>query len=77
MGQADMAKIIRLQFARMRPGIRIKPHTDLGQWASRSHRIHIPVTAAPGVGFAVRENRFLCMAPLEHCYMTASVGATS
>ena len=53
VGPADLAKIIRLQFARMRPGINIKVHRDKGKWAVGAHRIHIPVTAAPGVGFQV------------------------
>ena len=53
LGQADLANIIRLQLARMRPGVRIKAHVDRGRWASQAHRIHIPLTAAPGVAFQV------------------------
>lgn len=67
IGEADLPKIIRMQFARMRPGTRIKPHTDLGRWASGSHRIHIPVTVAPGVGFAVRNQTLLPFVYGEWC----------
>ena len=54
LGSTDMDKIVRLQLARMRPGVEIYPHVDRGMWALNSHRIHVPVTAASGVTFDVR-----------------------
>lgn len=53
IGRRDSSNIIRMQFARMRPGTRIKPHRDSGLWAMKAHRIHIPITASPTVGFWV------------------------
>ena len=49
--------MVRLQLARMRPGIHILPHTDRGQWAVHAHRIHIPITTGPDVHFDVRRGR--------------------
>ena len=54
LGKADLDKIIRMQFARMRPGTHIKTHRDHGKWAMHAHRLHVPVTAAPDVMFMVR-----------------------
>ena len=63
LGHGDMDKVVRLQLARMRPGIHILPHTDRGQWAVHAHRIHVPVTAGPEVHFDVRSDEPLrCVA---------------
>jgi hypothetical protein len=53
LGPADVAKVIRMQLARIRPGVRIVPHVDLGGWARRSHRIHVPIVTSPDVAFEV------------------------
>lgn len=36
LGPADVSNIIRMQLARMRPGVQIKPHTDLGARVTHS-----------------------------------------
>lgn len=54
LGSADMDKVVRLQLARVRPGVEILPHVDRGVWALNSHRIHVPLTAPAGVTFDVR-----------------------
>ena len=61
LGRVDMDKVVRLQLARMRPGIHILPHTDRGQWAVHAHRIHVPITAGPEVHFDVRSG---CGSPM-------------
>lgn len=48
-----MAKVIRMQLARIRPGVHIVPHVDLGGWARHSHRIHVPVVTSDDVAFEV------------------------
>ncbi len=54
LGRADMDKIIRMQFSRMRPGVHIRKHRDQGQWAISAHRLHVPLAAPTGVDFLVR-----------------------
>lgn len=54
LGRADMDKIIRMQFSRMRPGVHIRTHRDQGQWAINAHRLHVPLAAPTGVDFLVR-----------------------
>jgi hypothetical protein len=53
LGPADLAKVIRMQLARIRPGVHIVPHVDLGGWARLSHRIHVPVVTSADVAFEV------------------------
>lgn len=53
LGKKDLRNIIRMQFARMQPGIHIRTHRDHGKWAMHAHRLHVPITAAPGVDFMV------------------------
>jgi hypothetical protein len=53
LGAADVSKVIRMQLARIRPGVHIKPHVDLGGWATHSHRIHVPIVTSTGVTFQV------------------------
>jgi len=45
--------IIRAMAAKLKAGGVIKPHRDTHQSFSVSHRIHIPVTANPGVRFMI------------------------
>lgn len=33
VGKEDVSKVVRLQFARMKPGTQIKPHQDMGGYA--------------------------------------------
>lgn len=54
LGAADAANVIRMQLARIRPGVHIVPHVDLGGWARHSHRIHVPVVTSADVVFEVR-----------------------
>ncbi|GFR39810.1 hypothetical protein Agub_g302, partial [Astrephomene gubernaculifera] len=56
IGPADMNKIVRLQFARMKPGIEIKMHKDMGGYARFAHRIHLPVVSNSNVSFQVCPN---------------------
>ncbi|GLC58284.1 hypothetical protein PLESTB_001341600 [Pleodorina starrii] len=53
VGKEDMGKVVRLQFARMKPGSQIKPHQDMGGYAKFAHRIHLPVVTHPNVSFQV------------------------
>jgi hypothetical protein len=52
LGEHDMPKIIRLQLARMKPGVSdIKVHQDSGGYATNAHRIHVPLLTNDGVSF--------------------------
>ncbi|GIL43818.1 hypothetical protein Vafri_1420 [Volvox africanus] len=53
VGKEDVNKVVRLQFARMKPGTEIKPHQDMGGYAKAAHRIHLPVVTHPNVSFEV------------------------
>ncbi|GIL81892.1 hypothetical protein Vretimale_1469 [Volvox reticuliferus] len=53
VGKEDVNKVVRLQFARMKPGTEIKPHQDMGGYAKFAHRIHLPVVTNPNVSFQV------------------------
>lgn len=48
-----MSKIVRMQLALMPPSTTIKAHRDMGGYALKGHRIHIPVTTNPDVSFQV------------------------
>ena len=54
---ADMANIIRLQFAIMPPDTHIKRHVDKGGYSATGHRIHLVVASNPDVSFHVCEKR--------------------
>ncbi|KXZ44217.1 hypothetical protein GPECTOR_71g578 [Gonium pectorale] len=56
VGKEDMNKVVRLQFARMKPGSEIKAHKDMGGYARFAHRIHLPVITHPNVSFLVCPN---------------------
>lgn len=45
--------ILRAQFARMRPGAAIKPHTDSSALLMATHRVHLPLTSNDGVVFKI------------------------
>jgi hypothetical protein len=52
VGRPDMANIIRLQLALMRPNVSdIRIHVDTGGYATHAHRLHIPLMTNPGVNF--------------------------
>lgn len=46
-----MHNAIRVQFARMKPGVEIKIHQDMGGYGKYGHRLHVPVTTHPDVRF--------------------------
>jgi len=50
---ADKGNVIRLQLARMKPGTVINHHQDDGAWVRRGHRIHVPLSVAPGAEFHI------------------------
>eukprot|EP00198_Chlamydomonas_reinhardtii_P000266 XP_001689601.1 predicted protein [Chlamydomonas reinhardtii] len=56
VGKEDMDKVVRLQFARMKPGAEIKVHKDMGGYARFAHRIHLPIVTHPNVSFEVCPN---------------------
>jgi len=45
--------ILRAMAARLLPGGRIRPHVDALPSFAAAHRIHVPLTAGPGVRFTV------------------------
>ena len=51
LGDADMDKIMRLQFAIMPPHSQIKKHMDTGGYATLGHRIHAVLKSNPGGGW--------------------------
>lgn len=52
IGKPDMANIIRLQLALMRPNVSdIRIHVDTGGYATHAHRLHIPIMTNAGVSF--------------------------
>jgi hypothetical protein len=52
LGGADTRNIVRLQLARMRPGVSdIKRHVDSGGYAKNAHRIHVVLQTNAGVAF--------------------------
>jgi hypothetical protein len=52
IGAPDMANIIRLQLALMKPKVSdIRIHVDTGGYATYAHRLHIPLMTNPGVNF--------------------------
>jgi hypothetical protein len=52
LGPADLANIVRLQLARMRPGVSdIKRHVDSGGYAKHAHRVHVVLQTNKGVAF--------------------------
>jgi hypothetical protein len=53
IGPSEMDKIVRMQLALMPPSTTIKAHRDMGGYALKGHRIHIPVTTNPEVSFQV------------------------
>jgi len=53
VGERGMRRMVRLQFARMPPGTLIHMHRDMGGYALKAHRIHLPIFAEPGVKFDV------------------------
>jgi hypothetical protein len=54
LGRSDINNIVRLQLARMAPGTSdIKIHQDMGGYAIKGHRIHVPITTHPLVSFSL------------------------
>lgn len=52
IGPGNLNNIVRLQLAYMPPEISsIKVHRDMGGYALKAHRIHIPVFSNPKVTF--------------------------
>jgi hypothetical protein len=52
LGPGDLANIVRLQLARMRPGVSdIKRHVDSGGYAKHAHRVHVVLRTNKGVAF--------------------------
>jgi len=52
LGGVDTANIVRLQLARMRPGVSdIKRHVDSGGYAKNAHRVHVVLQTNAGVAF--------------------------
>ncbi|KAG2501830.1 hypothetical protein HYH03_000329 [Edaphochlamys debaryana] len=51
VGRDDMLKVVRLQFARMKPGSTIKVHKDMGGYARFAHRIHLPIVSDANIHF--------------------------
>ncbi|KAF8065849.1 hypothetical protein HT031_002909 [Scenedesmus sp. PABB004] len=52
LGPADARNVVRLQLARMAPGLAdIRLHVDSGGYATRGHRIHVPLETNPSVAF--------------------------
>jgi len=49
-------KILRLQFNLIPPGAEVKPHVDMGFYATNAHRIHIPIFGTKCVKFMQRRN---------------------
>lgn len=45
--------ILRAMAARLRPGGRIRPHVDALASFAAAHRLHVPLTAGPGVRFTI------------------------
>ena len=43
--------VIRCLLAELGPGISIPVHHDTGYWATRSHRVHMPLITSPSVAF--------------------------
>lgn len=54
MGGDGLRKLVRLQFALMPPGSVIHVHRDMGGYAQKAHRIHVPIVTDPDVLFEVR-----------------------
>jgi hypothetical protein len=52
-GYAPGGTILRAMAARLRPGGRIRPHVDALASFAAAHRIHVPLTAGPGVRFTI------------------------
>ena len=53
LGPDGLKKLVRLQFALMPPGRVIKMHRDMGGYAHKTHRIHVPIVTHPKVSFQV------------------------
>ncbi|GAX82340.1 hypothetical protein CEUSTIGMA_g9769.t1 [Chlamydomonas eustigma] len=54
LGPGQLDKVVRMQFAYMPPEVSaIKVHRDTGGYATKAHRIHIPVLTNPQVTFEV------------------------
>ncbi|KAG2444762.1 hypothetical protein HXX76_001506 [Chlamydomonas incerta] len=77
VGKADMNKVVRLQFARMKPGSEIKLHKDMGGYARFAHRIHLPIVTHPNVSFEVcpNEDGRKLGRRMSQAYNAASLGA--
>ena len=66
IGPGNLNNIVRLQLAYMPPEISsIKVHRDMGGYALKAHRIHIPVFSNPKVTFEAsdKELRHFCPSP--------------
>ncbi|MEW5319959.1 MAG: hypothetical protein WDW38_011069 [Sanguina aurantia] len=53
VGREDMGKVVRMQLALIQPGGVIKIHKDMGGYAKKAHRIHVPIVTDTAVAFEV------------------------
>ena len=72
IGPGNLNNIVRLQLAYMPPEISsIKVHRDMGGYALKAHRIHIPVFSNPKVTFEAsgKELRHFCFISLPRPFL--------
>lgn len=66
IGPGQLNNIVRLQLAYMPPHTsRINVHRDMGGYALKAHRIHIPVLTNPKVFFEVSYQELICCVRLQ------------
>lgn len=57
----ELASIGRVMIVKLPPGGHIKPHPDMGEYAAKHNRYHVPIKTNPGVEFMIGEDNAVHM----------------